>query len=375
MTDLSALDHLDGVTRIGSGKVRELYAVSDDLLLVASDRISAFDVVLPSVVPDKGKVLTGLTAFWLDRLAGTIADHRITTDVARFPEVLAPFAEQLAGRAMLCRRAEVLPLECVARGYLSGSGWKEYQATGVVCGVPLPAGLRESEQLPEPIFTPSTKATVGHDENIDFHRAAGLVGGERAEQVRDVTLRLYSAARDHAAERGIILADTKFEFGICDGELTLIDEVLTPDSSRFWPADDYEPGRPQASFDKQYVRDWLAAQDWDRQPPAPELPPLVIVRLRLRAARRAPVRGLERVMVRVLVDVLLKDEILDPQGQAVERALPALGFTGVRGVRVGKHVELEVDDGDDLEARVARMANELLCNPVIERFTYRVERG
>ncbi|CAN5476644.1 phosphoribosylaminoimidazolesuccinocarboxamide synthase [soil metagenome] len=282
MTDLSALDHLDGVTRIGSGKVRELYAVSDDLLLVASDRISAFDVVLPSVVPDKGKVLTGLTAFWLDRLAGTVADHRITTDVARFPEVLAPFAEQLAGRAMLCRRAEVLPLECVARGYLSGSGWKEYQATGVVCGVPLPAGLRESEQLPEPIFTPSTKATVGHDENIDFHRAAGLVGGERAEQVRDVTLRLYSAARDHAAERGIILADTKFEFGICDGELTLIDEVLTPDSSRFWPADDYEPGRPQASFDKQYVRDWLAAQDWDRQPPAPELPPLVIERTRER---------------------------------------------------------------------------------------------
>ncbi len=278
MTDLA----LDGAQLIGSGKVRELYAVGDDLLLVASDRISAFDVVLPTPVPDKGKVLTGLTAFWLDTLGGIVADHRISTDVDAFPAELAPHAEQLRGRAMLCRRAEVIPLECVARGYLAGSGWKEYRRDGTVCGIPLPSGLTESAELDEPLFTPSTKATVGHDENVDFEQAAAIVGRDTAQRLRDVTLALYTAARDHARSRGIILADTKFEFGWVDGELTLIDEVLTPDSSRFWPADDYEAGRGQASYDKQIVRDWLETQDWDKTPPGPQLPDDVVARTRAR---------------------------------------------------------------------------------------------
>jgi len=269
-----------GVERIGSGKVRELYAVEGQVLLVASDRISAFDVVLPTPVPDKGAVLTGLTDFWLDHLAGSVPDHRITTDVAEFPAVLAPFADDLRGRAMLCRRAEVLPIECVARGYLVGSGWKEYRSQGTVCGIPLPEGLAEAAELDEPLFTPSTKATVGHDENISFAQAEELVGPELAARLRDVTLDLYTRGRDHARERGIILADTKFEFGLVDGELTLVDEVLTPDSSRFWPADEYRPGRGQASFDKQYVRDWLETQDWDKTPPGPELPDDVVARTR-----------------------------------------------------------------------------------------------
>jgi phosphoribosylaminoimidazole-succinocarboxamide synthase len=280
MTDL--LDLGTAVRPLGSGKVRELYLVDEDVLLVASDRISAFDVVLPTLIPDKGRVLTGLTAFWLDHLAGTVADHRISTDVTAFPPVLDPFADDLRGRAMLCRRAEVLPIECVARGYLAGSGWKEYQRSGTVCGIPLPDGLEESAELPEPLFTPSTKATVGHDENISFEEAAKLVGDDLAEQVREVTLRLYSRARDHAKSCGIVLADTKFEFGMVEGELTLVDEVLTPDSSRFWPADEYQPGRGQASFDKQYVRDWLEESDWDKSPPAPELPEDVVGRTRER---------------------------------------------------------------------------------------------
>jgi phosphoribosylaminoimidazole-succinocarboxamide synthase len=280
---LPDLSSLEGVERVGSGKVRELYAVGEDLLLVASDRISAFDVVLPTPVPDKGAVLTGLTSFWLDHFAaGIVADHRITTDVDAFPPVLAPQAEALRSRSMLCRRAEVIGLECVARGYLAGSGWAEYQRSGTVCGIRLPDGMAESAELDEPLFTPATKATSGHDENISFQQAADLVGRDVAERLRDVTLRLYGAARQHASARGIILADTKFEFGFVDGELTLIDEVLTPDSSRFWPADEYRPGRSQASFDKQYVRDWLSRQDWDKTPPGPELPDEVVTRTRER---------------------------------------------------------------------------------------------
>ncbi len=277
------LTALDGVTRIGSGKVRELYAVGDQLLLVATDRVSAFDVVLPTPIPDKGKVLTGITAFWLrDVLADVVPNHLVTTDPAGFPPALAPVAEQLRGRTSLCRRAQMLPLECVARGYLAGSGWKEYRAGGTVCGIPLPAGLAESAQLPEPIFTPATKATEGHDENISFEQAAEIVGADTAARLRALTLELYRRAHDHAAERGIILADTKFEFGVIDGELVLCDEVLTPDSSRFWPADDYEPGRGQASFDKQIVRDWLETLDWDKRPPAPDLPAAIVERTRAR---------------------------------------------------------------------------------------------
>ncbi len=280
---LPDLSSLEGVERVGSGKVRELYAVGEDLLLVASDRISAFDVVLPTPVPDKGAVLTGLTSFWLDHFAaGIVADHRITTDVDAFPSVLAPHADALRGRSMLCRRAEVIPLECVARGYLAGSGWAEYQRAGTVCGVRLADGMAESAELDEPLFTPATKAASGHDENISFQRAADLVGSDVAERLRDVTLRLYGTARAHARSRGIILADTKFEFGFIDSELTLIDEVLTPDSSRFWPADEYRPGRSQASYDKQYVRDWLLRQDWDKTPPGPQLPDEVVIRTRER---------------------------------------------------------------------------------------------
>ena len=279
------LDHLPGIARLGSGKVRELYAVGDDqLLLVASDRLSAFDVVLPTPIPDKGKVLTGLTSFWLDQLSGTVDDHRITTDVRRFPAQLQDFAEQLDGRAMLCKRAQVLPIECVARGYLAGSGWKEYREQGTVCGIQLPPGLVESDQLPEPIFTPATKAAVGeHDENIDFDTAVGIVGGELAEQARDATLKLYGLADACARDRGVIIADTKFEFGSSPGaEVVLGDEVLTPDSSRFWPAEDYAPGHGQPSLDKQYVRDWLESSGWDKRAPGPELPPKIVERTRER---------------------------------------------------------------------------------------------
>ncbi|MDP8977395.1 MAG: phosphoribosylaminoimidazolesuccinocarboxamide synthase [Actinomycetota bacterium] len=276
------LTDLPGVRRVGSGKVRELYEVGDDLLLVATDRISAFDVVLPTPIPDKGRVLTGLTAFWLDLLGDTVPNHRVTTEVDVFPEVLRSHRDRLRGRAMLCRRADMVPIECVARGYLAGSGWKEYRAEGTVCGVPLPEGLTESEKLPEPIFTPATKATDGHDENIDVDRMAELVGAELTATLADLTLALYRRARDHARERGILVADTKFEFGFVDGRLTLADEVLTPDSSRFWPADRYVPGRAQPSLDKQYVRDWLESAGWDKRPPAPELPDEVVARTRER---------------------------------------------------------------------------------------------
>ena len=280
MTDLASID---GVERIASGKVREIYAVGDDLLLVASDRISAFDVILPTQVPDKGKVLTALTSFWLDHLKGIVADHRITTNVDEFPAPLQAVADDLRGRAMLCRRAQVVPVECVARGYLSGSGWKEYRADQTVCGIALPPGLPESAELPEPIFTPATKAERGdHDENISFEWMADLVGAPLAQQLRDITLQLYSTAREHARSKGIILADTKFEFGLIDKEIILIDEVLTPDSSRFWPADDYDVGRGQVSYDKQYVRDWLETQDWDKTAPGPQLPDEVVARTRAR---------------------------------------------------------------------------------------------
>jgi phosphoribosylaminoimidazole-succinocarboxamide synthase len=284
MLDLDGLTALDGVTRVGSGKVRELFAVGDDaLLLVASDRISAFDVVLPTEVPDKGKVLTGMTAFWLDRLADVVPNHLLATDPAAFGHGLDAFAEVLRGRSMLCRRAAPLAIECVARGHLAGSGWAEYRATGSVCGIPLPEGLEESAELPVPLFTPATKAEAGaHDENISFEQAAAIVGADVAAHARELTLELYRRAADHARSRGIVLADTKVEFGLVDGELVLIDEVLTPDSSRFWPADEYEPGRPQRSFDKQYVRDWLETLDWDKTPPGPVLPDDVVARTRER---------------------------------------------------------------------------------------------
>jgi phosphoribosylaminoimidazole-succinocarboxamide synthase len=256
------------------GKVRDLYAIDDQhWLIVATDRISAFDCILPTPIERKGEVLTGLSRFWFVKLAHIIPNHLETTDVAQMPESVRAHAASLAGRSMYVRRAEVFPVECVVRGYLAGSGWKDYQRTGAVCGHQLPAGLVDSAELPEPIFTPSTKAEEGHDENISFEQAAAIVGEEVAAVLRDASLRLYREARDYARTRGIIIADTKFEFGRDqEGRIILIDEALTPDSSRFWPTDQYQPGKSQPSFDKQYVRDYLDTLDWNKQPPAPEIP-------------------------------------------------------------------------------------------------------
>ena len=264
---------LEGVELAARGKVRDIYALGDTLLIVATDRLSAFDVVLPDPIPGKGEVLTRMSLFWFRRFQGLVPNHLVTAQVEEYPQQLAPYRELLRGRSMVVRKARPLPVECIVRGYLSGSGWKEYQKTGMICGIALPPGLRESDRLPRPIFTPSTKAEVGeHDENIPLERVAGLVGEETAHRLRELSLRLYSEAAAYARERGIIIADTKFEFGWVDGELTLIDEVLTPDSSRFWPLDRYRPGGPQPSFDKQFVRDYLESISWDKRPPAPSLP-------------------------------------------------------------------------------------------------------
>jgi phosphoribosylaminoimidazole-succinocarboxamide synthase len=251
------------------GKVRDVYDVGDRLLIVATDRISAFDAVLPTLIPDKGRVLTGLSLFWFDRTADLVGNHLVSAEARDMP---SGFDDDLPGRAMLVKRAEVVPVECVARGYLSGSGWAQYVADGRVCGVALPPGLTESDRLPEPIFTPTTKAAAGHDLPLTLEEVRDLVGVGLAERLKELTLTIYERAAAIALERGIILADTKFEFGFSDGELILIDEVCTPDSSRFWPVDGHAPGGPQPSFDKQYVRDWLDASGWDREPPAPALP-------------------------------------------------------------------------------------------------------
>jgi len=261
---------LPGLQPLARGKVRDMYEVAGDLLIVATDRISAYDSILPTGIPSKGQVLTALTLFWLEYLR---PEYRlITADVEKMPEPVRAHAEILRGRSMLVRKAEVLPVECVARGYLAGSGWKEYQEAGTVCGIKLPPGLSESEKLPEPIFTPATKAESGHDENISFERVTEIIGHEAAETIRGNTLALYTRAAEYALGKGIVICDTKFEWGVCDGEIVLVDEVLTPDSSRFWPLEGYAPGRPQPSFDKQYVRDWLTQSGWNREPPAPELP-------------------------------------------------------------------------------------------------------
>ncbi len=256
-----------------SGKVRDVYSVGDQqLLFIATDRISAFDYILPTGIPHKGRVLTQISLFWFDYLADIVPNHLVTADVDKYPEAIRKYADQLRGRSMLVQRAEMFPVECVVRGYISGSAWKEYKATGKVSGIQLPAGLKESDAFPEPIFTPSTKATTGHDENISFDQMCDIVGVETASHLRDLTLRVYKKAAAYARQRGIIIADTKFEFGRTAKGITLADEVLTPDSSRFWPADQYAPGRPQDSYDKQYVRDYLEQIHWNKQPPAPALP-------------------------------------------------------------------------------------------------------
>ena len=267
--------NLPGIRKIASGKVREIFDLGEHLLLVATDRISAFDCILPNPIPRKGAVLTSISAFWFQRF-GFVENHIVATDVCDFPAALQPFAEQLSQRSMIVKKAQPLPVECIARGYLAGSGWKEYQAAQTVCEIPLPAGWQQAQQLPETIFTPATKAASGHDENISWERCVGILGDTVAMQVRDLTIRIYEEGRAYAATRGIIVADTKFEFGLLDGRVILIDEVLTPDSSRFWPAAEYRTGISPPSYDKQFVRDYLETLAWDKTPPAPELPAEII---------------------------------------------------------------------------------------------------
>ena len=274
-----AQSNFDGLILFRRGKVRDVYDLGETLLIVATDRLSAFDVVLPDPIPMKGMVLTMISKFWFERTGQVVRNHVISTNVDEYPAVCSPYASELRGRSMLVRKTQPLAIECVVRGFLTGSGLKEYRKTQSVCGIALPEGLVDGSMLPEPLFTPSPKAEVGHDENIDFEAAAGIVGRELAEKARDLSIALYSHARDYAKERGIIIADTKFEFGVdADGELILIDEALTPDSSRFWPMEGYVPGHAQPSFDKQYVRDYLESVNWDKTPPAPALPAEVIAK-------------------------------------------------------------------------------------------------
>ncbi|MBC8095118.1 MAG: phosphoribosylaminoimidazolesuccinocarboxamide synthase [Akkermansiaceae bacterium] len=269
---------LPGIKKLKSGKVREIFDLGDRFLLVASDRISAFDVIMPNGIPRKGEVLTQISHFWFEKFSALVPNHLLAKANDPLPANLQPFATKLAGRSMIVKKAKPLAIECIVRGYLSGSGWKEYKKSQTVCGLQLPAGLTESAELPEPIFTPSTKAEAGHDENISFAEAQKIVGTDLATQARDLSLKIYKAGRDYARERGIIIADTKFEFGLFEGKLILIDEVLTPDSSRFWPADQYVPGQGQPSFDKQFVRDYLETLTWDKTPPGPVLPGEVVAK-------------------------------------------------------------------------------------------------
>jgi len=268
--------NLPGVKLFSQGKVRDVYELGDKLLIVATDRLSAFDVVMREGIPDKGRVLTQLSCFWFNLIKNEIPHHFITANIAEYPQELHAFADQLEGRSMLVEKARTYPIECVVRGYLAGSGWKEYRASQSVCGIKLPAGLRESSRLESPIFTPSTKAQSGHDENITWEETVARIGKESAEKLREMSLRLYSKGREYGESRGIIIADTKFEWGFKDGQVILIDEVLTPDSSRFWPQLGYAPGKSQPSFDKQFVRDYLESLDWNKQPPPPPLPPEVV---------------------------------------------------------------------------------------------------
>ncbi len=279
------------------GKVRDIYDLGEYLLIVSTDRISAFDVVMDDPIPDKGKILNQMSVFWFEKLSDLVKNHLVSFDPKEYPKECSPYIGELEGRSMLVRKTEPLKVECIVRGYLAGSGWKEYKKTGSICGIPLPEGLKEADRLPEPIFTPSTKAEEGmHDENISFEEAKRILGDEIAEKVREISLEIYEFGRRFAEERGIIIADTKFEFGLIDGELILIDEVLTPDSSRFWPLEEYEPGRPQKSFDKQFLRDYLESIGWPKKPPPPKLPKEIIEKTReryLEAYRRITGKEME----------------------------------------------------------------------------------
>ena len=272
--------NFEQATLFRKGKVRDVYDLGDKLLLIATDRISAYDVVIPTPIPDKGRILTQLSLFWFELTKNIVENHFISGNVADLPQQFHRYAAELEGRMMLTKKCTVVPFECVVRGYLVGSGWSEYKKTGTVCGIKLPQGLKEASKLPEPLFTPSTKADVGHDENVSFEYMVEKVGAELADKLRDLSIRVYSAARDYALTKGVIIADTKFEFGLLDGRIILIDEVLTPDSSRFWPADQYREGASPVSFDKQFVRDYLSSLDWDKTPPAPELPSEIVEKTR-----------------------------------------------------------------------------------------------
>ncbi|HUU93352.1 MAG TPA: phosphoribosylaminoimidazolesuccinocarboxamide synthase [Phycisphaerae bacterium] len=279
MTAVVRETNLEGL-QVRRGKVRDIYDLGSRLLIVATDRISAYDVIMPTGIPDKGRILTALSLFWFDFLADVTPNHLITADVGEMGPEAQTQADALEGRTMLCHKADVFGVECVVRGYLAGSGWREYQARGTVCGIELPDGLRQCDPLPEPIFTPATKAESGHDENISFAQAKEIIGDETATTLRDRSIAVYRKAADYARERGLILSDTKFEWGEADGRIILVDEVLTPDSSRFWPADEYEPGHDQPSFDKQFLRNYLDTLDWDKTPPGPDLPDDIVIRTR-----------------------------------------------------------------------------------------------
>jgi phosphoribosylaminoimidazole-succinocarboxamide synthase len=293
------------LTLKGRGKVRDIYDLGDQLLIVATDRMSAFDVVMPNPIPDKGRILTQLSKFWFDLTKEIVSNHVLTTEVKNYPMACEPYQEMLKDRSMLVTKAEVLSVECVVRGYLSGSGWEEYQRTGEVCGIQLPKGLVESSKLDEPIFTPATKAEMGlHDENITFERVEKIIGSDLAQKVKSLSMAVYKKARDFAEQKGILIADTKMEFGMRDGKLILIDELLTPDSSRFWPKDEYQPGRPQKSFDKQYLRDYLLSIRWDKRPPAPQLPEEIV-----RKTREKYLEAYERLVGKPL------NSALSPEGR------------------------------------------------------------
>ena len=279
MTAVVRETHLEGLD-IRRGKVRDIYDLGECLLIVATDRISAYDVIMPTGIPDKGRILTALSLFWFDFLSDVTPNHVITADVGQMGPEVQTQADTLHGRSMLCRKADVFGVECVVRGYLAGSGWREYQAQGTVCGIDLPEGLKQCDRLPEPIFTPATKAESGHDENISFEQAKAIIGDDIATTLRDRSIAIYQKAADYARERGLVLSDTKFEWGKADGRIILVDEVLTPDSSRFWPADVYEPGHDQPSFDKQFLRNYLDTLDWDKTPPGPDLPETIVRRTR-----------------------------------------------------------------------------------------------
>ena len=391
--------HCPDLKLLARGKVRDIYDFGDRLLLVVTDRLSAFDCVLPNPIPNKGHVLTYVSKHWFERTEDIIESHFISCDFSDFPAECAPYRDQLEGRSTLVRKTTPLPIECVARGYLHGSAFKEYKATGMVTGIPLPEGLDQQSRLPEPIFTPATKATDGHDENIPFERVVEILGEEDARFVRDITLQLYAFGHAAMAERGIALVDTKFEFGKTeDGRIILIDECMTPDSSRYYEAATYRPGNPSICYDKQLVRDYLETLDWDKTPPAPALPPEIVAGASERytqlldllegridilegapAAAATPMAstpaGGAGSLFQATVTVLLKPEVFDVQGQTILQALGHMRHDNVRRIRAGKTfvLDLEAESAEAAKAQLEKISHDLLSNPVIEE--YQIELG